>query len=48
MQTLISKVGMALTAFVTLMVLGSYGYDEMEIKDLTPEIINSEDRKSVV
>lgn len=48
MQTLISKVGMALTAFVTLMVLGSYGYDEMEIKDLTPEIINSDVFQQVI
>ncbi|MCI7401245.1 MAG: glycoside-pentoside-hexuronide (GPH):cation symporter [Christensenella sp.] len=28
MQTLISKIGMALTAFVTLMVLGVFGYDQ--------------------
>ena len=28
MQTLISKIGMALTAFVTLMVLGKFGYDQ--------------------
>ncbi|MGN0771385.1 MAG: MFS transporter [Christensenellales bacterium] len=28
MQTFISKIGMALTAFVTLMVLGQFGYDE--------------------
>jgi len=27
MQTLISKIGMALSAFVTLIVLGSFGYD---------------------
>ena len=37
MQTLISKIGMALTAFVTLQVLGAYGYDskyaKMEISD---------------
>ena len=28
MQTFISKIGMALTAFVTLMVLGEFGYDQ--------------------
>lgn len=37
MQTLISKIGMALTAFVTLQVLDEYGYDskfaKMEISD---------------
>ena len=48
MQTLISKIGMALTAFVTLMVLGSYGYDEMEVKDITPEIINSDAFQQVI
>ena len=48
MQTLISKIGMALTAFVTLMVLGSYGYDEMEVKDITPEIVNSDAFQQVI
>ncbi|MDE6614620.1 MAG: hypothetical protein K2K24_03835, partial [Clostridia bacterium] len=48
MQTLISKIGMALTAFVTLMVLGSYGYDEMEVKDLTAETINSDAFQQVI
>lgn len=32
MQTLISKIGMALTAFVTLLVLGVFGYDESFLK----------------
>ena len=48
MQTFISKIGMALTAFVTLMVLGSFGYDEIAVEDLTDEIINSPAFQEVV
>ena len=48
MQTFISKIGMALTAFVTLMVLGSFGYDEIAVEDLTEEIINSATFQEVV
>ncbi|MDE5756250.1 MAG: glycoside-pentoside-hexuronide (GPH):cation symporter [Clostridia bacterium] len=39
MQTLISKIGMALTAFVTLLVLGLAGYDNAD-KVVTQESIN--------
>ncbi|MDE7192293.1 MAG: glycoside-pentoside-hexuronide (GPH):cation symporter [Clostridia bacterium] len=38
MQTLISKIGMALTAFVTLLVLGLAGYDDAK-KVVTKDII---------
>ncbi|MDE6372566.1 MAG: hypothetical protein K2L61_03370, partial [Clostridia bacterium] len=48
MQTLISKIGMALTAFVTLMVLGSYGYDELDVKDVTPELVATPEFQSVI
>lgn len=48
MQTFISKIGMALTAFVTLMVLGSFGYDEIAVEDLTEDIINSAAFQEVV
>jgi len=42
MQTLISKIGMALTAFVTLQVLGEYGYDSKYAKmTITDELFNS-------
>ncbi len=40
MQTLISKIGMALTAFVTLLVLGLAGYDNAD-KVVTQDIINN-------
>lgn len=40
MQTLISKIGMALTAFVTLLILGLKGYDNAD-KVVTKEIIAS-------
>ena len=40
MQTLISKIGMALTAFVTLLVLGLAGYDDAN-KVVTKEIVDA-------
>ena len=44
LQTFISKIGMAMTAFVTLMVLGEYGYDASfaEKGAITPEVWESE------
>ena len=43
LQTFISKIGMAMTAFVTLMVLGTYGYDSsLALKPVDDVTYNSE------
>ena len=44
LQTFISKIGMAMTAFVTLMVLGEYGYDASLAEEgaITPEVWESD------
>ena len=43
LQTFISKIGMAMTAFVTLMVLGEYGYDSSLAEEgaISDEVWNS-------
>lgn len=42
LQTFISKIGMAMTAFVTLMVLGEYGYNaDLAQTAVTDEVYNS-------
>ena len=50
LQTFISKIGMAMTAFVTLMVLGEYGYDSSlaEKGAISDEVWNSADFQHVL
>ena len=50
LQTFISKIGMAMTAFVTLMVLGEYGYDSSLAEEgaISDEVWNSADFQHVL
>lgn len=50
LQTFISKVGMAMTAFVTLIVLGKYGYDSSFAEEgaISEELWNSADFQTVL
>ena len=50
LQTFISKIGMAMTAFVTLMVLGEYGYDSSRAEKgaISDEVWNSADFQHVL
>lgn len=49
LQTFISKIGMAMTAFVTLMVLGEYGYDSsLAQKPISNEIWNTAEFQHVL
>ena len=49
LQTFISKIGMAMTAFVTLMVLGTYGYDSsLALKPVDDVTYNSESFQHVL
>ena len=50
LQTFISKIGMAMTAFVTLMVLGEYGYDASLAEEgaITEEVWNSPEFQQIL
>lgn len=50
LQTFISKIGMAMTAFVTLVVLGEYGYDASYAQEggISDEVWNSADFQHVL
>ena len=50
LQTFISKIGMAMTAFVTLMVLGEYGYDASLAEEgaITEEVWNSPEFQKIL